>query len=306
MIEKCIEANNAAPVDVAFVDEAQDLTSLQWRFVWCVFRDAHRVYIAGDDDQAIYQWSGADVHAFLSIPGERQVLAHSYRLPDNILKLSKTITAQIAERVEKDYTGVGRDGSIEVLNSFEGVDILEGKTYLFLSRNNKYLYEVEEYLREKGVLYYLKSKPSILQADVKAIQLYEDCRRRKEFDVKSMQILSLDLRKDIAAASLFTMAWFEAFAWDMGKKKYIREVIRQKRDLSKILVRVSTIHSVKGSEADHVILLLDMLKSAYKNLQDNPDAEHRVFYVGVTRAKASLTIVYGRDKCEYPLNLEAV
>ena len=46
------------------VDEAQDLTPLQWDMVVKMSEGVDSVYIAGDDDQAIYEWNGADVICF--------------------------------------------------------------------------------------------------------------------------------------------------------------------------------------------------------------------------------------------------
>ena len=38
-------------------------------------------YIAGDDNQAINRWAGADVKRFLNIKGNLKVLPISHRLP---------------------------------------------------------------------------------------------------------------------------------------------------------------------------------------------------------------------------------
>jgi DNA helicase-2/ATP-dependent DNA helicase PcrA len=61
MIIDFITRGESIPVEIAIIDEAQDLTSLQWEFCRLAFRDCKRIYIAGDDDQAIYEWSGADI-----------------------------------------------------------------------------------------------------------------------------------------------------------------------------------------------------------------------------------------------------
>jgi superfamily I DNA/RNA helicase len=45
---------------------------------------------------------------------------------------------------------------------------------------------------------------------------------------------------------------------------------------------------VKGQEADHVVLHTDLTR---KIVEQMGDGEHRVFYVGATRARHSLTIV---------------
>ena len=48
---------------------------------------------------------------------------------------------------------------------------------------------------------------------------------------------------------------------------------------------------MKGAERDNVILIPELNWASYKEYQINPDIEHRVWYVGVTRAKQSLHIL---------------
>ena len=38
------------------------------------------MYAAGDDDQAIYAWAGADVNRFIKEPGKERVLKKSRRI----------------------------------------------------------------------------------------------------------------------------------------------------------------------------------------------------------------------------------
>lgn len=64
-------------------------------------------------------------------------------------------------------------------------------------------------------------------------------------------------------------------------------------------IHFSTIHGAKGAEADHVILLTDVSPSTYDQI--NRDSEHRVWYVGVTRAKEQLTIVEPKGPTYYEL-----
>lgn len=46
-------------VDVIFIDEAQDLSKLQWNLIEHWASRIPNIIIAGDDDQAIYEWAGA-------------------------------------------------------------------------------------------------------------------------------------------------------------------------------------------------------------------------------------------------------
>jgi len=56
-------------------------------------------------------------------------------------------------------------------------------------------------------------------------------------------------------------------------------------------ITMSTIHGAKGGEADNVLLLPDITKSAVDNNDIDPDELHRLFYVAVTRAKQALHIL---------------
>ncbi len=55
-------------------------------------------------------------------------------------------------------------------------------------------------------------------------------------------------------------------------------------------VIVGTIHSVKGGEADVVVITPELSSSGFEDYQNDPDATIRQFYVGVTRAKNTLVI----------------
>jgi DNA helicase-2/ATP-dependent DNA helicase PcrA len=103
MLVNFIQNRKALPVDVAIIDEAQDLTSLQWRMCEIAFAKCKKIYIAGDDDQAIYEWNGADVDYFLNLKGHRIILNKSYRLRKNILSFAKLISREIKHRVDKQF-----------------------------------------------------------------------------------------------------------------------------------------------------------------------------------------------------------
>src|SRR5690606_19644533 len=91
------------PVDVVLVDEAQDLSLLQWRALDIFTAKAQRVYIAGDDDQAIFTWAGASPQAFLDRPGRSKVLAQSYRLPRAVHALAQRLVKPIHQRKDKTF-----------------------------------------------------------------------------------------------------------------------------------------------------------------------------------------------------------
>ena len=71
MLEKFVEEGEfcCPNFDLVFLDEAQDLSPLQWEIAHLLDGKAARMYCAGDDDQAIYKWAGADVDHFINLPG---------------------------------------------------------------------------------------------------------------------------------------------------------------------------------------------------------------------------------------------
>ena len=77
MIELLIEKQDKIPeFDVIFIDEAQDLSPLQWKLYDILKQKSKDVYLAGDDDQAIFAWAGADVNRFVQEPAKEKVLIY--------------------------------------------------------------------------------------------------------------------------------------------------------------------------------------------------------------------------------------
>lgn len=89
LLEKCLAEIDAWPGDpaVAVLDEAQDSTKLQIALLSKWARSMMKCVIAGDVNQLIYEWCGADPTALrgLELPKENKtVLGQSYRLPRTV------------------------------------------------------------------------------------------------------------------------------------------------------------------------------------------------------------------------------
>ena len=101
------------PLEVLFVDEAQDLSILQWRVVEKLARSCRRVVIAGDDDQAIYRWAGAAVEHFVDMEGDVTVLGQSWRCPTSIQTLSQEMIGRVRHRRPKDWAPRAAEGVLD-------------------------------------------------------------------------------------------------------------------------------------------------------------------------------------------------
>lgn len=91
MIEQC-EGAMLPRCAWLFVDEAQDMSPLELRLVRDWGRYCERYILAGDPNQAIYHFKGADGEGFYNppIPAERtHVLKRSWRLPQQIAETAR-------------------------------------------------------------------------------------------------------------------------------------------------------------------------------------------------------------------------
>jgi superfamily I DNA/RNA helicase len=295
IIERFVQAGEALPVDIAIIDEAQDLTTLQWRMCEVAFANCHRVYIAGDDDQAIYEWSGADVNYFLNIKAnQREILSKSYRLQQKILKLAKGVSRSISKRVDKQFDALGDTGDIFMYNRLDDIKLNTNESWYFICRNNWFLQLYRDFLKRQARVFIDKEAMSFDPRQIEAINTFEGARKRgKVTDVEEVK-LKLHVNKiDL------TKPWFDNVNFPNDTIAYYRDLIQHKTNLKDQSIMVNTIHGVKGGEADNVVLMLDYTKAVRANMERNPDSELRCLYVALTRAKKHLHIIYSGSRNGY-------
>jgi DNA helicase-2/ATP-dependent DNA helicase PcrA len=324
MLTQFVAHDADARLQKLFVDEAQDLSSLQWSVVGLLARSCDRVVVAGDDDQAIYLWAGADVAHLIDMDGEARVLGQSYRCPPAVHRLSERIIGEVRHRRSKQWKAKpGGRGVIARAQAFDHVDIAEGGT-LILARNGSVIQrQIEPALRAEGVVYERNGTSSIKPAHLQAIVTWEDLRRarpvtmgdaRKMYDFISTgaEGVARGYKKKIAAhedadegvtmrdlrqfwgLSAPDRVWHEALdKLPVSDMSYMLAALKRGDKLrgGQPRVRLSTIHSAKGGEADHVVLMTEMAERSFQEMKINPDDERRVWYVGVTRARERLTVV---------------
>nr|MBA3487744.1 UvrD-helicase domain-containing protein [Lysobacter sp.] len=110
------------------VDEFQDTNAIQYGFVRLLAGDSGRVFVVGDDDQAIYGWRGAkveNVQRFLKdFPGARTIrLEQNYRSSANILEAANAVIAHNPERMGKNlWTDTGTGETIDLYSAYSEMD----------------------------------------------------------------------------------------------------------------------------------------------------------------------------------------
>lgn len=305
------------PLEVLFVDEAQDLSMLQWRVVEKLASGCRRAVVAGDDDQAIYEWAGAAVGHFVDMPGQVRVLGQSFRVPRRVQRLSDSVITRVRHRRAKEWAPRDVDGVVEQLYLHD-VD-WSGQDVMVLARNNLYLRAVRDRLHSAGYMYEFGGRRSISDKRRRQLVVWENLLRKGQpAPVEDVVRIYEDMSSGTGVArghkqlpgfpkdAMVTMAelrarggllrddvWHDALdKISAEERQYIRSCLAKRERMSAApRIRLSTIHGSKGGEADHVVLLPDIASRTYREMMFDPEAEARVWYVATTRAKERLTVV---------------
>lgn len=284
-------------LDMAVIDEAQDLSRMQWQVAQHLFSRAKHFVCAGDDDQAIFRWAGADVQTFQSLDeATRKVLWQSYRCPVAVAEVGSHITRRIASRYDKPWHPRAEGGEVNTVGSPEDVDLTRAGTHLLLCRNGYQLKQWAAHCRAKGVPYTVKGVRAVDAEHLAAIRNWERRRRAEAHNAdKALHYASPHAQDD--------EPWYTALtALPPDDVAFYRAALARGADLDAVpKVNVSTIHGAKGGEADHVALLTDVSHRTARAAELSPDDEHRVWYVAVTRARQTLTIVHPQTPEAYQL-----
>jgi len=304
MIERFIDQEKSVPVKVAMIDEAQDLSRLQWEMAQIAFQDVDRLYIAGDDDQAIYQWSGADIKQFLSIQADREVLDQSHRIPRSIFLVGNNIADRIKTRYDKKFRPKKQMGIVNQIPYLDLIKLNSDQTWLLLARNRYLLSEYEQLVEQQGFAYSTKKGSSVNENHRTAIYAYERLRRGGDITEDDERVLGKFMpRRLVPDIDEDSPPWFDALQRiPVSRRVYYQTVLKQGgRGALRVEpnIHIDTIHGVKGGEADNVVLMSDISYRTWEGMEHDPDQEHRVFYVGTTRAKQNLFLVLPQTDLYY-------
>jgi DNA helicase-2/ATP-dependent DNA helicase PcrA len=319
LLEDFILKDSINKFEVLFIDEAQDLSLLQWDMVRKIWSRAEKTYIAGDDDQAIFKWAGADVDHFIALKEEVddiKTLDQSYRIPGGpIHELSQNIISKVQNRFDKSYKPRAAEGILKRYSDVTQVDMSEGN-WLVLSSANYFLDDVKELCRIRGWYYQYKGMNSIPLKLLLALNNWEAWRKGGMLNTLEIKNIYEYLGSNVLdgfrkgklfhADSKYTIkeckeqhglitdnVWYEAFeGLDPMTENYIRNMRANGEQINKNpRITMSTIHGAKGGEADKVLLMQDLTNAALETFSHDPDELHRLFYTGATRAKRELHVL---------------
>jgi superfamily I DNA/RNA helicase len=326
LLSEYLKYGEPLPIDVLFVDEAQDLSRLQWQVVHRLSGNAGRVYFAGDDDQTIFAWAGASSDALIDEPAnDIQYLERSNRVPRSIVEVANGILSRISRRAQKPWLPKeGHEGEVGHL-AFLDESALKNPSTFVLFRNHHRGRELKQQLEDMAWPFVgegsFLSEPKIQRAIQGWVDLYTHKKPVNSSTARAMVDYAHDeaLNKEMLNAikkdgtrlwnhgDIFKEAFlpnqFFRVLSDIPGRDYLAKVASRHGFSALAVPKTSliSIHQSKGREADTVILDTALARKTYDAWWQNPEDEHRVWYVAVTRSMNKLLTLMPEETMVYPL-----
>jgi superfamily I DNA/RNA helicase len=171
ILEEALKSTSSLPsYSLLIIDEAQDLSKLQWLLGKVLIEKSKICYVAGDDDQAICESFGADPQEFLNLDGTDFPLTQSYRVPSNIHKIifnENGIIHLLSNKFKrKDKKWNFRNGnpgkSSNIFNVNDLLNLLkissENENWLVLSATHSTLNNLSNILKLQNIPHFLSNQ----------------------------------------------------------------------------------------------------------------------------------------------------
>lgn len=317
-------------VDVMFIDEFQDLAPLEYRLykLWRDSGELDRLFIAGDPNQSIYSFRGGTPVYFDGTDVDEEIeLKDSRRCPEGIAAVGSAVLAAHEQTDPRGFGGHDPGGHVQWRSIRDKYDLRDGvieateandqtPSVLLLTRTNYQLRQLTDDLRDVGIPFeLLGSYGGIWRGDLKRILwvLNGMASGGEVFDYDNVRAVWNNLPEDVDAQAnplaetldrdaverIFgrydgpeeIVARLQLPAW---KRDVLKNALRAPAAMQSKEVRVGTIHTAKGLEAPTVYLFTtssDSMVTRYSRSADQAAEEHRVYYVGATRASEELFLV---------------
>ena len=366
MLERVQQRSLVPSVDHLVIDEFQDITTLQYGVYeeWKPHVDT--VLIAGDDDQVVYAWQGADPNLLLDEEVDDDiVLPNSYRLPSKILNVVNTQISHIEKRQDKDLKPRKQGGSVEAVRSPSMLDLVrnvrstlkqdEDGTVMVLFRARYQMFQFMDEFIDDGIPFTSLTDQRMwtdrLRGYVDAIESLDSGEAIDGLQAQRLGEMLADsafgtgerddyfdafdaLEEEAGVDDLTEMTVDPGFVDDHApfapgpasaadmltkvsnfQERSVKAYFKgDYRGMDPTRLRLGTIHSAKGREADHVFVATDLTEKVVEQMaasvEDPTDVpgvaefskrtdpvptmthnERRVFYVGMSRARERLVLL---------------
>jgi len=308
-------------VDVLFIDEFQDLAPAEYR-LYKLWRDrgpVETMYIAGDPNQAIYSFRGGSPYYFEETDVDDATdLSDSRRCPERIAAAAGAVLDVHRETDPRGFGGLEpggvvrwetlsekaalRDAAIDATDRYQS-----DPSVLFLTRTNRQRYQLTRDLRDVGIPFEVLGSAGGVWSDPALTDMLEVLNGlasgAEAFNAKKVRTLR-DALTDPVDRSETLGEVFDRYPTPAAlagrldlpewKRNVLQSAVRANAAVAPGEVQVGTIHTAKGLEAPAVYLFntsTDKIVTGYERQPDKAAEEHRVYYVGASRASEELHII---------------
>ena len=218
--------------------------------------------------------------------------------------------------MKKTWLPRDAEGKVYQNESIENLDLSKDQ-WMIIARTNKMLDPIKEYLISLNLRFDSKINDLLPNKLLEAYRVWvrlnqgatvgaEEAKKiykyltvkagliKENFSTgKSLDVVDyVDLDDLMMNHGLRVTGSWEQLQIRQDSKLYMKALLENGDDLFKpARIKVSTIHGVKGEECENVVLFTGMERTVYEAALKKPDPEHRLFFVGVTRAKENLYIM---------------
>ena len=307
------------------VDEYQDISPLQQRLIDAWLGKRNDICVVGDPAQTIYTFAGATPSYLLGFTNrfpEAEVirLSTGYRSTPEILFTANALLR--SNRMGHELSPVNDHGNQPVLTEYntdgqEAVGVTNQITDLIssgerpeniavLARTNAQLQTIQKSFKEAGLPYQIRTNDRFFdRAEIR--EFIRDIRQAsvipnpdiswvEELRGLAQPYLTGDAMDGIGALLHLARELDED---DRFQPKTLRNFLQEIEDRAQQnnppqmpVTTLATLHAAKGLEWDRVFLI--GIGEGYLPYPDAPeDEELRLFYVGITRARAHLHLSHG-------------
>ena len=291
------------------------------------------VYAAGDPFQAVFGFAGSSAECFLGWPADKErIMPKSYRCPKPILELGERCLRRMKKGYfDRKVAPADHEGHVHETVMNDAVNKARpDEDWLFIARTNYEAGRMYAALNAAGKpAKWVKQTDGVTARGHGLVALHDLEKGRHVTGSEWARAIELIPITNKVKETMLTRGaksnWHKRHAddWDVifpddltqvGATESLVEKIRSGKwcglvdrgeewrrhaerwgaELaSNSRIKVGTVHSVKGMEADNVALLTTIGKRVEQGMEDadQHDEEHRIAYVGVTRTRRNLYVI---------------
>lgn len=304
-----------------YIDEAQDLSTIQLFLLKFIKRKGGRYVFVLDENQAIYSFAGGNAKSCALIPKlytpvKQFDLPINYRCPkSHLVKVNKEFGIPIQPRPDAPNGNIKTIDKMEIKKYVHAGDMV-------ISRKNKWLSEVILDLAIHGIPVYMEDKEMVdqvkkLVSNQKATSLYElknklnkiiqkyntqleniikrETEKAEEDTKKMLEVIDTNSRIDNVnfvreILSYYSSQSIHRYSKPSDFNSYIDALLNTKS--ASHCVRICSVHKAKGLEAPQTFVLNEAkICVDSRNSWEQNEQEKNLSYISITRAQENLFLV---------------